>query len=196
MTQVSDFLSRDELTSKGFKSICENVQISRGATFYNPERISIGDNCRIDTLVVITAGIGGIDIGRNVHIAACAVLLGSGGAIRLEDFSGVSVRGTIFTTTDDFTGACLTGPTIPETFKNLAVGDVTLRKHCILGASSVVLPGVEIGLASTVGALSLVKSDVGEFLVVAGVPAREIGKRSAAILDVEKRYLSGDPRMD
>lgn len=54
------------------------------------------------------------------------------------------------------------------------VGRITLRKECYLGAFVTVLPGVEIGHHSIVGAGSVVTKDIPAETVAAGVPARVI----------------------
>ena len=59
----------------------------------------------------------------------------------------------------------------------------------IVGAGSVILPGVTIGDGAALGALSLAKSDCPAFKVCAGVPARVVKDRSRNLLDLEKKYL-------
>jgi sugar O-acyltransferase (sialic acid O-acetyltransferase NeuD family) len=53
---------------------------------------------------------------------------------------------------------------------NVAVGEGTL-----IGAGAVVLPGVKIGKWVTVGAGAVVTKNVGDYAIVAGVPAKLIG---------------------
>ena len=48
---MTSFMSREELEKVGFKSIGENVLISRNATIYGAGNISIGSNVRIDDFV-------------------------------------------------------------------------------------------------------------------------------------------------
>ena len=50
---------------------------------------------------------------------------------------------------------------------------------------SIVLPGVTLAEGAGVGALSLVKEDVGPFEMVGGVPARRIGTRARTVLELE-----------
>lgn len=51
---------------------------------------------------------------------------------------------------------------------------VTLRKGCWVGANSIILPGVTIGVNSVVAAGSIVTKNVDDFTVVAGNPAKKI----------------------
>lgn len=63
------FLSEQELKLLDLKFCGRNVKLSDKAVLYNPQNISIDDNSRIDDFTVISAGKGGIYIGKNVHIA-------------------------------------------------------------------------------------------------------------------------------
>ena len=80
------FYSREALESMGFKSVGENALISDKAVFYGVDRISIGDNTRIDDFSILSAGPGGITLGRNVHIACYVSIIGKE-AIVIDDFS-------------------------------------------------------------------------------------------------------------
>ena len=51
-------------------------------------------------------------------------------------------------------------------------GPVTLRKNCRIGAHSVVMPNVTVGVNAVVGAMSFVNKDVPDNAVVMGVPAK------------------------
>lgn len=56
----------------------------------------------------------------------------------------------------------------------LRVGRVKIGANSLLGTRSVVLPGIEIGKDASIGAMSLVNSDVPAKCFYAGVPARKI----------------------
>ena len=56
---------------------------------------------------------------------------------------------------------------------NLFFG-VTIEDYAVIAAKALILPGVNIGTHSLVGAHSLVKNDVLPYQVVAGYPARRI----------------------
>jgi len=53
-------------------------------------------------------------------------------------------------------------------------GTIKIHDDCFIGVNSVILPNVEIGPSSIVGAGSVVTKDVPPHTVVAGVPARPI----------------------
>ena len=56
-------------------------------------------------------------------------------------------------------------------------GDVSIGDDVWIGAGAVILPGVWIGRGAVVAAGAVVRQDVEEYAIVAGVPARVIGSR-------------------
>jgi len=179
------YLMVEELHDMHFKSVGKNVYVSDKAVFHNPGNISIGDNSRIDDFCMLSAGEGGIVIGKHVHISCYASLLGKG-KITLEDFVAVSVRASIFSSSDDYSGNFMTNPTVPEHYTNVQHAGVTLEKHVMIGAGSIVLPGVVIGRGTVIGALSLVKKSCGVFGVYCGVAAKLIKERERGLLRLEE----------
>jgi dTDP-4-amino-4,6-dideoxy-D-glucose acyltransferase len=171
------FYSKDDLLKIGFKSIGENVLISDKASIYNASEISIGNNVRIDDFCIISAGEGGINIGNYVHIACYAHLIGSGQII-IEDHAQISGKVSIYSSSDDFSGDYLVGPTVPSEFTNVKSLTVHLKKYVVLGCNSVVLPGVTIGEGTAIGALSLVSRSLPEYGIYGGNPLRLIKERT------------------
>jgi galactoside O-acetyltransferase len=182
-------LSRDAIEAFGFLSVGENVQISDRASFYGASRIVLGNNVRIDDFCVLAAGIGGILIGNYVHIAVGCTLIGVG-KITMLDFSGLSSRVSIYSSSDDYSGATLTNPTVPSEFTGVAHADVMLDKHVIVGSGSVILPGVTLEEGVAVGALSLVQKECKAFGIYAGNPARRIKERKRDLLELEQRFIA------
>lgn len=181
-------LSRDAINQIGFAAVGKNVQLSDKASFYGAQRITLGDNVRIDDFCVLSAGLGGITIGSHVHIAVYSSLIGSG-RITLSDFCNLSSRIALYSSSDDYSGAALTNPTIPSEFTNVMHADVHLGKHVIVGSGSVILPGVTLHEGVAIGALSLVNRDCHAFGIYAGNPARRIKERSRALLEIEARFI-------
>ena len=172
-----------------FASVGENVNIHRSVLMFSPELIHLGSNIRIDCNSVLSAGEKGIYIGDHVHIATGVYLFGSGGRIVLESFCGLSSRVSVYTATDDYSEGFLTNPTVPIKFRKVRHGEVVLRRHALVGASSVLLPGVTLGLGASIGALSLVHKSVRDFAVACGTPLRIIGERDQSILLREQELI-------
>lgn len=182
-------LSRAEVEAIGFSELGENVQISEKASFYGASRIKIGNNVRIDDFCVLSAGERGIELGSYIHIAAYSLLIGAG-KIFLDDFSGLSSRVSIYSSSDDYSGRSLTNPTIPTEFTDVTHADVFIGRHVIIGSGSVVLPGVNLYEGVAVGALSLITKNCEEFSIYAGNPAKKIKNRKRDLLEVEAAFLN------
>jgi galactoside O-acetyltransferase len=182
------FYTPDELNKLGFKGLGRNVKISKASVVVGAGNISIGDNTRIDAFSILSASQGGIEIGRNVHVASFCSIQGSGGVI-LEDFAGLSHGVKLFSVSDDYSGTSLTNPTIPEKYLNKKSGLVLLEKHVIIGANAVILPDVKVGMGSAVGALSLVSRNLAPLGVYSGIPARLIKSRAQNFLSLADEFL-------
>lgn len=57
------------------------------------------------------------------------------------------------------------------------MGSVEIGDYCFIGPRTIILPGIKIGKGAVVAAGAVVTKDVGEFMVVGGVPAQVIGER-------------------
>lgn len=181
--------SRDEL-QQILGSVGENVSVHRSVMFFSPGDIHIGSSVRIDCYSVLSAGSKGIQIGDFVHLGAGVCLFGASGKIDIGSFCGLSSKVTVYTANDDYTEGFLTNPTVPEKYRKLREADVVLQKHALVGTSSVIMPGVTLGLAASVGALSFVNDSVPDFAIALGNPLRLVGKRPARILGLEREFLS------
>lgn len=184
---ISSYYSEGEISSKNFLKVGNNVKVSKLASFYGQEHISFGNNVRIDDFCIIS---GNIVIGNNVHLAAGCYLFGGDAGIILEDFVGLSSRVVVYAVSDDYSGLSLTNPTIPLKYRSVVQAEVILRRHVIVGTGSVILPGVEIGEGSAVGALSLVNKSLPSWKICLGIPARPKAERKNNLIDLEKQYLS------
>jgi galactoside O-acetyltransferase len=182
-------LSREEVARMGFASVGDNVMLSDRASFYNCSRIAFGDHVRVDDFAVLSAGKGGIHIGSYVHIAVGSTLIG-GGKITLSDFSGLSSRVSIYSSSDDYSGAALTNPTVSPEFTRVHHADVTLEKHVIVGSGSVILPGMVLEEGVAIGALSMVSKSCSAFGVYHGNPVRRVAERKRDLLELEKQFLA------
>ncbi len=186
----SGYYLEDELRSFGFKSVGKNVRIAKNCTVIGLENIELGNNVRIDGYCTIAAaGAGSLSIGSYVHIGAYC-FLAAGAGIVMEDFSGLSQGVRIYSKTDDYTGEHLSNPTVPAKYTGVTGGTVTLRRHALIGSGCILLPKVEIGIGSAVGAMSLVTKSLKEWGFYFGVPAKFLKARSQKLLELEQELLS------
>ncbi|MGL4864557.1 MAG: acyltransferase [Cetobacterium sp.] len=149
---MNSFYTEEELKKIGFKKLGQNVLISRKAQIYNPEDISIENNVRIDDFTIIS---GKISIGNYVHIGAHCFLSGKYG-ITFKDFSGISIRCTILTVNDNWTGEFLQNPMVPEEFRKVTGGSVVLEEYVNVGTNSTIFPNVTLAKGVAVGAGSYI----------------------------------------
>lgn len=184
------FLRPKQISAMGFSSVGKEPLLSDKASYYNCNNIVIGDNVRIDDFCILSAGVGGIQIGSFIHIAAYSSLIGAG-KISLHDFSNLSSRVAVYSSSDDYSGSSMTNPTVPTEFTNTIHADVIIGRHVIIGTGSVILPGVTLEEGVAVGALSLVSKSCQEFGIYTGVPARRIKNRKKDLLMLEKQFLLG-----
>lgn len=182
------YYKKEELLEMGFKSIGENVRISDKAVIYGAQYISIGDHSRIDDFCVLSAGENGITIGKFVHIAVYCSLIGKE-RIQLDDFSGLSSRVALYSSSDDYSGNYLTNPCVPKEYTNVDSRPIYVGKHVIIGVASTVLPGVKIMEGSAIGAYSLVNRDIPEHVIAVGCPAKVSKPRSINIFSLEKELI-------
>lgn len=111
---------------------------------------------------------GDVSVGADVWIGPMVLLDGSGG---LSIGAGCNLSAGVQVYTHD---------TVARVLSNgrsaVARAPVIIEDHCHLGAQAVIAKGVTIGSHSVVGACAFVNRDVPPYTVVAGVPARPIGR--------------------
>lgn len=177
---MTSFYTDEELKEIGFKKIGEKVLLSKKTSIYSPEKISIGDNVRIDDFCILS---GNIHIGSNIHIACFCLLFGDK-EIYLNDFSGLSSRVAIYSAIDDFSGNYLVGPIHEKTKRNVLGGPVRIEKHAIVGTNATIFPNVIISTGAIIGAHSFVNKSVCEWTVNAGIPCKRIKDRNRNLLNL------------
>jgi acetyltransferase-like isoleucine patch superfamily enzyme len=114
-------------------------------------RISMGKNCAVSSFNHISTGEADVVIGDYVRIAPNVTILG--GTRNFKDKTRLIME----------QGSSHSG---------LVIGSDVL-----IGAGTVILPGCQIGPGAVIGAGSVVSSDIPEYSVAAGAPARVVGRR-------------------
>ena len=182
----NSFYSEEELEQIGFKSIGKNVKISKKTSIYNASKMVIGNNVRIDDFCVLS---GRIELGNYIHIAVYSAIFAGNAGVRMNDFTGLSSRCTIYAESDDYSGNHLTNPTVDEKYLGIISGKVELERHVIIGTGTTILPGVRIGEGSAVGAMSLVSKSLEPWGIYAGTPCKLMKNRSTKLLELETEFL-------
>jgi len=180
------YYTEEALRNIGFKHVGCNVKISDKASIYNPEQIEIGDYSRIDDFCVIS---GKVKIAKFVHITPMCLVAGGEKGLVIEDFVALAYGVRAFTQSDDYSGKTMTNSNIPKKFKNEKKAPVLIRKHSIVGAGSIIMPGVTLNEGTSIGAMSLVLKSTDAWSIYVGNPARKLKDRSRDLLELEKQFL-------
>lgn len=107
-----------------------------------------GENCSILTTTVFTDP-AYVRIGNNVHFSSCTLIGHDGSIAMLNRAYNVKLD---------------------------SVGKIDIRDNVFIGYNAIVLPNVTIGPNAIVAAGAVVTKDVAEGDIVAGVPAKPIGR--------------------
>lgn len=180
------YLSDEVIQNMGFKYVGKNVKISDKAAIYNADKISIGDNSRIDDFCIIS---GKVEIGAYCHITPMCLVAGGEPGVSLNDFATLAYGVKIFSQSDDYSGETMVSSLIPKKYKNEIFKPVVIGRQVIIGAGSVILPGANIAEGCSVGAMSLIVKETHSWGIYAGVPAKRLKERSKNILELENAFL-------
>ena len=130
----------------------KNVIIGKTVRIRRPDLVSIGDGTIIDDFIYIS---GEVKIGKYVHIASSCSLQASKSKIIIKDFAGLSSGVKVFAASAEYVSCSFDYAPIP---KELMYGgifkEVTIGEFVQIGANSVVLPGTQLPIGFTCGALS------------------------------------------
>ena len=180
------YLTTEQLQAMGFYSVGQNVKVSDKASVYNPDTIELGDFSRIDDFCVLS---GKISIGRYCHITPMCLVAGGSSGITLADFCTLAYGVKIFSQSDDYSGETMVNSLVPKKFKNEHFAKVVMEKQVVVGAGSIIFPGVTIGEGCSVGAMTLVNKSTDPWGIYAGNPARRIKDRKQHLLKLEAQFL-------
>ncbi len=180
------YLSRDELEQLGFRSLGRNVRISNKAALYDAGQITIGDHSRIDDFCIIS---GNVTIGAYCHVTPMCLIAGGKPGVHIADFCTLAYGVKIFSQSDDYSGESMTNSLIPKKYKNEIFSEVSIEKHTIVGAGSIIMPGVLLQEGTAVGAMTLVTRSTEPWGIYTGVPARRRRDRSRNLLQLTDQFM-------
>lgn len=187
---MDTFYSQSELKALGIREYGKNVYIGRHVILYNPEKLILGHDVRIDDYTIIS---GNVKLGNYIHISHFCGLYGGTEGIEMEDYSGLSSKVTVYATSDDYSGNSMTNPMVPKKYKPGSIErKVIIERHAIVGAGSMVLPGIIVHEGAAIGSMSLCTRDIESWSIYTGIPAKKLKNRSKKILDQEKEFQKAD----
>jgi UDP-2-acetamido-3-amino-2,3-dideoxy-glucuronate N-acetyltransferase len=151
--------------------IADSVALGEGVAIYHPDLVnlygcSIGSETRIGAFVEIQKN---AVVGSRCKISSHTFICEG---VRIED--GVFVGHGVMFTNDRYPRATTSGGN-PQTEADWTVIPTLIRTRASIGSNATILPGVTVGVEAVVAAGAVVVSDVPDYAIVAGVPARVIG---------------------
>ena len=148
--------------------------IDSGMRFDSPENIAIGDNFIALRNCFVGAGGGGlVEIGGNVTLNSNVCIdAGEQGVIRIGDESGIAQNCVLRASSHRYDD-----PARPWKSQGHKPGSIIVEEDVWIAANCTLLPGAHVERGSIVASGSVVGGRVKAFSVVAGNPARVIGRR-------------------
>ena len=157
--------------------------VDLGVEIATPKSIQIGRFSLIDKYCSLLPGEGRITIGDRCHIAPWVTILGHAN-VTVGDYISIASGAKIYSISEwPGDGKRLAGPMIPQDQRGLRMGPINIERDVLVGAQAVIMPGVTIGEGAVVGANSVVTHDVPPWTIVAGLPAKPIGKRDPVTVE-------------
>jgi acetyltransferase-like isoleucine patch superfamily enzyme len=166
-----DSMMRRVLLRAMCRRVGNDLQVGPGVVLKHPETMEFGDLVFVGAQVMIQGRSDGTcRIGNHVWIGPQAYM--DARNLVLEDYVGWGPGAKVLGSTH--TGAPLDDPIITT---DLIIKPVVVGIGADIGVNATILPGVRIGAHAIVGAGAVVTSDVPDYAVVAGVPARVLRSR-------------------
>lgn len=151
------------------KKCGENVIIEDGVRIFFPENIEIGDNVYVGHDTILKGYYNSVlKIGSNTWIGQQCFIHGAAGIFIGQNVGigpGVKIHGARHKETKE---------EIPILFSELEYLPININDNCNIGIGAVILPGVNIGEGSKIGANAVVNRDIPPLATAVGVPAKVI----------------------
>lgn len=161
--------------------ISSDVVLHDGAVIHHPDLVNlygctVGSGTAIGTFVEVQKN---VLIGRNCKISSHSFLCEG---VTIED--GVFVgHGVMFT--NDIYPRAVNPDGSRQTAGDWVVVPTLVRRHASIGSNATILAGITIGEEAQIGAGAVVTRNVPDRAIVAGVPARIIGRVGDANLAMQ-----------
>jgi UDP-2-acetamido-3-amino-2,3-dideoxy-glucuronate N-acetyltransferase len=151
--------------------IADDVVLGDGVVIHQPDQVNlygchIGDRSRVGTFVEIQKGARiGADCKIQSHSFICE-------GVEIDDRCFVG-HGVMFI--NDLYPRSVTADGELQTEEDWTLTPTRVKASASIGSNATILGGVTVGAGALVGAGAVVTSDVPDYGIVAGVPARLIG---------------------
>lgn len=112
---------------------------------------------------------GDVRVGKDTWIGPFTLLDGTGGGLTIGNHCSISSGVQIYT--HDTVDQCVSGGKEEAVYASVMIGN-----NCYIGPMAIISKGVEIGDCCIIGANSFVNKSYKDHAIIAGTPAKEIGK--------------------
>lgn len=180
------YYTDEQLQAIGFKKVGKSVKVSDKAIIYNADQMEIGDYSRIDDFCILS---GVVSIGRFCHVTPMCLIAGGIPGVFMEDFTTLAYGVKIFSQSDDYSGETMTNSLIPKKFKKEILLPVYIKRQSIIGAGSIILPGVTVEQGCSTGAMTLLNKSTDPWGVYVGNPAKRLKDRKKDLLLLEEQFI-------
>jgi len=152
--------------------IKDNVELGDGVSIYHPDLVNlygckIGANSKIGTFVEIQKG---ATVGSLCKISSHTFICEG-----VDIGDGVFVGHGVMFTNDTYPKAVDKEGNL-QTEADWELIRTTVKNYASIGSNATILCGITIGEGALIGAGAVVTKDVPDYAIVAGVPAKVIGK--------------------
>lgn len=162
--------------------VLEMIQAGPGAKLSQfirwryPEKCKIGTGSIIDDFCYISCA---LKMGKNSHISANCTLFGGGAEVRIGSFVDIGPGCQIMAVTSNI-DVGLSNPAFPDSIRQVEeCSPILIDDFCLLGAQTIVLPGVFLPIGVASGAMTLfTNQEYDPWTIYTGVPARPLRKRT------------------
>lgn len=151
--------------------------IGKTVRIRKPQETIIKNYSIVDDFTYISCA---LEIGSYCHVASHVTLSGGKGKVRIGNCVGIATGCSIHTATSDYLSATLSIPSIPKEFQfGGTVEDVVIGNHVLLGAHTIVMPGVHLpdGFACAAGTI-IRKFDYEPWTFYGGYDCKRLVKRN------------------
>ena len=148
------------------------VRFGTGVTLAGCRNMRFGRGVRVGRHCILTAQQGELRLADGAALSPGVHLGADHGRIEVGSATAIG-PGTVVRAANHRFDRC----DVPIMAQGHVPGTVIIEDDVWIGANCVITPDVRIGRGAVVGAGAVVTRDVAPFAVVAGVPARVIGKR-------------------
>lgn len=143
--------------------------------FLKSEMIHIYRGARIDGMVKVEGGMG-VHIGPGCHVSSFAHLNIGGGLLFIGENAAITSGAAILSGTNTMQGEAMSSAS-PVAMQVVERRRTTIEAYAFIGSHAVIYPGVTVGHHAVVKAGAVVTKDVAPWAIVAGVPAKAVGRR-------------------